>query len=120
MFYHMLFAHERATYSKRDAQETLPFCSPTLRGVIRIHNLKTEKSLLTTSEDLTHDIQKIRIKLEMGTFQNQELQAEYAKQGPHAYSIESLLIAEKKENLHKLLLQGKEKLLDLSVPYYND
>ena len=122
MFYHKLFTHERARYyAKQRDQEPLPFCSPILRGVIRIHNLKTEKSLVTTSENLTQDITRILSDLEAGTFPNQELQSEYKTQlGPKAFRVETLLIAEKNENLHKLLLLGKEKLLDLAVPFYHD
>lgn len=89
-----------------------------MRGIIRIHNLQTEKSLLVKSENLAEDIQKIRFALDMGTFPNKELQAEYEEQGLEIYTIEPLLFAEKRENLDKLLLQGLEKLKELAIPTY--
>ena len=89
-----------------------------MRGIIRIYNLQTEKTLLLKSENLTQDIQKIRFDLDLGNFPNKELQAEYEEQGLEIYTIEALLIAEKKENLDRLLQQGKEKLEELKVPFY--
>jgi hypothetical protein len=117
----MLFAHERAIYTKTiisDLQATLPFCSQTIRGVLRIYNLQTEKTLLLKSENFTEDIQKIRFSLDLRTFPNKALQDDYAVQGRKTYRIESLLIAEKNENLDKLLQQGKEKLQELDVLFY--
>ena len=91
-----------------------------MRGIIRIHNLQTDKTLLLKSENLTQDIQKIRFDLDLGKFPNKELQTEYEEQGLEIYTIEALLIAEKKENLDRLLKQGKEKLEELAVPFYKD
>ena len=87
---------------------------------MRIYNLQTEKTLLLKSENLTEDIQKIRFALDLGNFPNKALQDEYAVQGLKAYRIESLLIAEKNENLDTLLKQGEEKLQELAVPLYLD
>jgi len=89
-----------------------------MRGIIRIFNLQTEKSLLLTSENLTEDIQKIRFDLDLGNFPNKELQDEYEQQGLEIYTIDPLLIAEKKENLDRLLRQGKERLEELEVLFY--
>jgi len=89
-----------------------------MRGVLRIYNLQTEKSLLIKSENFTDDIQKIRLDLDLGNFSNKTLQDEYAVQGLNAYKIESLLIAEDTENLDTLLQRGKEKLEELAVPFY--
>ena len=94
------------------------FSSHSLRGIIRIYNLQTEKTLLRTSENLTKDIQKIRFALDLGNFPNRELQEEYEEQGLEIYTIEPLFIAEKKENLDTLLQQGTEKLVKLNVPFY--
>ncbi|MGB4406696.1 MAG: hypothetical protein WBI82_07550 [Sphaerochaeta sp.] len=94
------------------------FSSQSMRGIIRIYNLQTEKTLLVTSENLSQDIQKIRFDLDLGNFSNRELQNEYEEQGLEIYTIEALLIAEKKENLNSLLRQGKEKLEELDVPFY--
>ncbi|MBI9094858.1 MAG: hypothetical protein JEY71_08260 [Sphaerochaeta sp.] len=94
------------------------FGSHIMRGIIRIYNLQTEKTLLLTSENLTQDIQKIRFDLDLGNFSNKELQNEYEEQGLEIYTIDPLLIAEKKENLESLLQQGKEKLEELEVPFY--
>ncbi|HKL56950.1 MAG TPA: hypothetical protein VJ854_01015 [Sphaerochaeta sp.] len=94
------------------------YTSHILRGIIRIHNLQTDKSLLVKSENLTQDIQKIRFALDMGNFPNKELQAEYEEQGLEIYTIDPLLFAEKRENLDKLLLQGLEKLEELAIPIY--
>ena len=89
-----------------------------MRGIIRIYNLQTDKTLLCKSENLTEDIQKIRFDLDLGNFSNKALQDEYEEQGLEIYTIEALLIAEKKENLDKLLQIGKEKLEELAVPFY--
>jgi len=89
-----------------------------MRGIIRIFNLQTEKSLLLTSENLTEDIRKIRFDLDLGNFPNKELQDEYEQQGLEIYTIDPLLIAEKKENLDRLLQQGKERLEELEVLFY--
>ena len=121
MFHRMLFTQIRAIYTKTiiaDLQTILPFCSQTMRGVLRIYNLQTEKSLLIKSENFTDDIQKIRLDLDLGNFSNKTLQDEYAVQGLNAYKIESLLIAEDTENLDTLLQRGKEKLEELAVPFY--
>jgi len=89
-----------------------------LRGIIRIFNLKTEKTLLLKSENLTQDIQKIRFDLDLGNFPNKELQDEYERQGLEIYTIDPLIIAEERENLDLLLKQGKKKLDELEVPFY--
>lgn len=89
-----------------------------MRGIVRIFNLQTEKTLLIKSENLTEDIQKIRFSLDMGNFPNQDLQAEYEEQGLEIFTIDPLLIAEKRENLDKLLKQGKKRLEELKVPFY--
>lgn len=72
------------------------------------------------SENITEDIQKIRFDLDLGNFPNQSLQDEYEHQGLEIYTIEPLLLAEEKENLDKLLQQGKEKLYELGVPFYSN
>ncbi len=89
-----------------------------MRGIIRIFNLHTERTLLLKSENFTEDIQKIRFELDMGNFPNKELQAEYEEQGLEIFTIEPLIIAEKKENLDKLLQQGEKKIEDLKIPFY--
>lgn len=96
------------------------FSSHVMRGIIRIHNLQTDKTLLIKSDNLTEDIQKIRFDLDLGNFPCKELQDEYEEQGLEIYTIDALLIAEKKESLDKLLLQGKEKLEELQVPFYQE
>lgn len=122
MFHRLLFAHERAVYTKTiiaDLQATLPFCSKHIRGIIRIYNIQTERTLLLKSENFVEDINDIRLSLDLHMFSNRALQDEYAVQGCKAFRIESLLIAEKKENLNRLLQQGEEKLLELGVPFYS-
>jgi len=94
------------------------FSSHILRGIIRIYNLQTEKTLLVKSENLTQDIQKIRFDLDLGNFSNKELQDEYEVQGLEIFTIDPLLIAEERENLNSLLQLGKEKLEELNVPFY--
>jgi hypothetical protein len=89
-----------------------------MRGIIRIYNLQTEKTLLLKSENLTEDIQKIRFALDLGNFPNKELQDEYEEHGLEIYTIDPLLIAEKRESLDRLLQQGKEKLEELNIPFY--
>lgn len=96
------------------------FSSHTMRGIIRIYNLQTEKTLLIKSENLTEDIQKIRFDLDLGNFTNTELQQEYEEHGLEIYTIDPLLIAEKNENLDRLLQQGKQKLEELKVPFYQN
>ena len=94
------------------------FSSHSMRGILRIYNLQTDKTLLLKSENLTEDIQKIRFSLDLGTFPNKELQDEYEKQGLEIFTIEALIFAEKKENLDRLLQQGTEKLQELEIPFY--
>ena len=89
-----------------------------MRGIVRIFNLHTEKTLLLKSENLTEDIQKIRFDLDLGNFPNKELQEEYEERGLEIYTIDPLLIAEPRENLDKLLLQGKSKLEELGISFY--
>lgn len=89
-----------------------------MRGIVRIFNLHTEKTLLLKSENLTEDIQNIRFTLDLGTFPNKELQEEYEKKGLEIYTIDPLLIAEPRENLDKLLLQGMSKLEELGISFY--
>ncbi len=92
--------------------------SHSMRGIIRIYNLQTEKTLLIKSESLTEDIQKIRFDLDLGNFPNTELQNEYEEKGLEIFTIEALLIAEKKESLDKLLQQGKDTLEEHDIPFY--
>ncbi|HKM06051.1 MAG TPA: hypothetical protein VJ869_03590 [Sphaerochaeta sp.] len=99
-------------------KKTHLFSSHIIKGIIRIHNLHTEKTLLLKSENITQDIQKIRFALDLGNFTNKELQNEYEEQGLEIYTIEPLLIAGDKENLDKLLQQGSEKLMELHIPFY--
>lgn len=94
------------------------FSSHTMRGIIRIFNLQTEKTLLLKSENLTKDIQKIRFDLDLGYFPNRELQEEYEEHGLEIYTIDPLLIAENNEDLDKLLQQGEQKLEELDIPFY--
>lgn len=94
------------------------FTNNSLRGIIRICNLQTDRTLLLASEDLTKDIQKIRFDLDLGVFHNQTLQEEYETVGLEIYTIEPLLIAEKSENLEGLMKLSKEKLKDLGVSFY--
>lgn len=94
------------------------FSSHTMRGIIRIFNLQTEKTLLLKSENLTKDIQKIRFDLDLGNFPNRELQEEYEEHGLEIYTIDPLLIAENNEDLDKLLQQGEQKLEELDIPFY--
>lgn len=94
------------------------FSSHSMRGIVRIFNLHTEKTLLLKSENLTEDIQNIRFTLDLGTFPNKELQEEYEKKGLEIYTIDPLLIAEPRENLDKLLLQGMSKLEELGISFY--
>ncbi len=94
------------------------FSSHTMRGIIRIFNLQTEKTLLLKSENLTEDIKRIRFDLDLGNFSNKALQDEYEKQGLEIFTIDPLCIAEKNENLDTLLQQGKDKLVELDVPFY--
>ncbi|HKL58885.1 MAG TPA: hypothetical protein VJ863_03220 [Sphaerochaeta sp.] len=101
-------------------KKTHLFSSHIMRGIIRIHNLQTDKTFLLKSENLTQDIQKIRFDLDLGNFPNQELQAEYEEKGLEIYTIDPLLIAEKRENLDRLLMQGKMKLEELKVPFYQN
>lgn len=99
-------------------KKTHLFSSHILKGIIRIYNLHTEKTLLLKSENITEDIQKIRFDLDLGNFTNKDLQAEYEEQGLEIYTIEPLLIADDKEDLDKLLLQGTEKLKNENTPFY--
>lgn len=94
------------------------FSSHAVRGIIRISNLHTEKSLLLQSEDFSKDIQKIRFDLDLGNFFNKELQDEYEEQGLEIYTIDPLLIAEADENLDKLLQQGEKNLKDQGFLLY--
>lgn len=121
MNYRLLYAHENSAYLKSTPsvrQEPYIPDPLAMRGIIRIHNLETERTLLFTSENLTIDIQKIRYDLDQGNFPCKALQDEYMELGLEIYTIETLLIAEKRESLDKLLLQGKEKLEELKVPFY--
>ena len=94
------------------------FTNNTLRGIIKISNLQTDRTLLLISENLTKDIQKIRFDLDLGVFPDKTLQDEYEAVGLELYTIEPLLFAENSEDLSELLKLSKEKLLVKGISFY--
>jgi hypothetical protein len=92
--------------------------SKAVKGVIRIYNIQSDKSLLIESNDLAGDIQKFRFQLDMETFPNRELQQEYESIGLESFNLEPWAIAGEGETLSLLLSQALGELQAEGIAIY--
>ena len=89
-------------------------------GIIRIYNLQSDKSLLITSHDIIKDIKNIRFSLDLGMYQNKELQKSYSEIGLEVFALEPYKILEKnsKKTVEELFEESKSELLDKKVTFF--
>lgn len=91
-----------------------------LRGIIRIYNIHSDKTMLISSEDVTADIQKMRFALDLGVFSNKDLQAEYEQQGLEVFVLEATSVVDTDGDLKQALQLEKERLQALGFSFYQD
>ena len=88
------------------------------RGILRIRNLLTGRCYLTKSEDFVKSLKEIRFSLDLGFFENDELQKDYEETGLELFSIESVFVAENGEDLDVLLAEYRTRYIDEEIPLY--
>jgi hypothetical protein len=88
------------------------------KGIIRIYNLESDKSLLIKSNNIIEDSKNIRFQLDLGFYNNINLQQEYAKIGLELFAIEPILFVEDGESLDDLYDKAKKILDEKNVTYY--
>lgn len=88
------------------------------KGIIRIFNIQSEKSLILISENIIDDSKNIRFQLDLGMYSNSELQKEYSEIGLEVFAIEPILFQENDEDLNTLLQKAKTLLLEKKVDFY--
>jgi hypothetical protein len=90
------------------------------RGILRIYNQQTDRSLLVESNDVVKDMGRIRFSLDMGLYTNACLQEEYARIGLELFAIEPVALAEDKEDLAKLLVLQKARFKAEGIALYEE
>ena len=88
------------------------------RGIICIENLHDGMVHLLISENMVKDIQAIRFRLDLGTFEHTALQDAYERIGLEVFSIRVLVTADKDENLDELLAAQEALLLSQGILLY--
>lgn len=90
------------------------------KGIIRIYNMQSDKSLLLKSKDLIKDIKNIRFKLDLNMYSNNELQKEYAKIGLEVFAIDpfKILEDESKQSLDELYEESKNELEKKNITFF--
>ncbi len=88
------------------------------KGIIRIFNIQSEKSLLLKSNNIIEDTKNIRFQLDLGMYSNEELQKEYSEIGLELYSIEPILIQENNNTLESLLIEATRLLKEKNIEFY--
>lgn len=87
------------------------------KGILRIYNLQSDKSLFVKSENIIEDSKNIRFQLDLGLYQNSELQNEYTQIGLELFSIEPVAFLNEEESLDELLkkvvVEFKSKNIEL-------
>ncbi|WP_319755742.1 hypothetical protein [uncultured Sphaerochaeta sp.] len=81
------------------------------RGIICIENLHDGMVHLQISENMVKDIQSIRFRLDLGTFEHAILQDAYEHIGLEVFSIKVLVTADEDEDLDELLAEQETLLL---------
>ena len=90
-----------------------------VRGVYRIYNLKTDQTYLGVSEDIAKSAAEERFKLDLGMHANKELQKDYTTTGLELFVIDTLVVADKDEDLDQLLAKVKKEYKEKSIPLYS-
>lgn len=90
------------------------------KGIIRIYNMQTDKSLLIRSNNIIKDIKNIRFQLDLGLYNNVELQKDYAEIGLEVFALDPYKIINKdsKETLDELFEISKAELENNKVSFY--
>ena len=88
------------------------------RGILRVRNLLTGRCYLTKSEDFVKSLKDIRFSLDLGFFENDELQKDYEETGLELFSIESVFVAENGEDLDPLLEKYTSEYREKNIPLY--
>lgn len=88
------------------------------KGILRIFNIQSEKSLLLISSDIIEDSKNIRFQLDLGMYSNLELQREYAEIGLEVFAIEPIFIQENNEDLNLLFDKAKNSLEKNNINFY--
>ncbi len=94
------------------------YTNETLRGLISIQNLQNNKQYLIPSENLASDITSIRFKLDLGTYEQEELQEDYEAIGLELFSIDVALIAKEDNDLELLKQEYIEQLKKNGIILY--
>ncbi len=88
------------------------------KGIIRIYNLRTDKSHLVISDNIIEDSKKIRFQLDLGLYSNKDLQKDYSEIGLELFSIEPMLYLEGEKTLDSLFEEAKSQLLSNKIDLY--
>ncbi len=88
------------------------------RGIIRIYNLRNDKSHLVKSENIIEDSKKIRFQLDLGLYSQKELQKDYSEIGLELFSIEPMLYEKDEKSLDNLLEEARLELLTKNIELY--
>lgn len=89
------------------------------RGLVRIVQIESGKTLLVPSEDIQKDIVHIRFLLDLESYPLASLQKDYTETGLELFSIEPYLIAGKDEDLSALLARENGKLEAAGTSLYS-
>lgn len=88
-------------------------------GILRIYNLRNDKSLLLQSKDIIEDSKNIRFQLDLGLFSNLSLQKDYREIGLELFAIEPLVFKKASQSLNSLLEKKLKEFKDKNIPLYN-
>ncbi|MGD1822880.1 MAG: hypothetical protein ACPKM0_09005 [Pleomorphochaeta sp.] len=88
------------------------------KGIIRVYNIQSEKTLLLISKDIIEDSKNIRFQLDLGFYDNQELQSEYSEIGLEVFAIDPFIIQKDDEDLDILLEKAKNILQSKNILFY--
>lgn len=94
------------------------FSTNPMQGVLQVKNLVTHKVLLVPSSNMKDDIQAIRFKLDLGTFEHRVLQQEYETMGLEIFSIEPYREVTADENLDAVFTLCVQECLTNQTPLY--
>jgi hypothetical protein len=89
------------------------------KGILRIYNLQSDKSLLLKSENIIEDSKNIRFQLDLGLYSNSQLQTDYSEIGLELFAIEPICFLKEDESLDKLLEKTIDNYIKNNIDLYN-
>lgn len=89
-----------------------------VRGIIRIENMLSGKIYLVKSSDVVKDYSRLRFALDMGDFENEEVQNDYTATGLELFDISLDQEAKEDDDLEALLNNRKKYYEDIKKELY--